>query len=117
WVFLHTALTSRLEIVEWNPVEAISFEGLAHLVVLVPAVCGWFWSRRERRPALLFLFFVAVLLPMIARRHTPLFAIGLVVLAGEHEADAVARLFERRKEQADERPIPVGASRLIAAMF
>ncbi len=117
WVFLHTALTSRLEIVEWNPVEAISFEGLAHLVVLVPAVCGWFWSRRERRPALLFLFFVAVLLPMIARRHTPLFAIALVVLAGEHEADAVARMFERRKEQADERPIPAGAGRLIAAMF
>ncbi len=117
WVFLHTALTSRLEIVEWNPVEAISFEGLAHLVVLVPAVCGWFWSRRERRPALLFLFFVAVLLPMIARRHTPLFAIALVVLAGEHEADAVARMFERRQAQADERPIPAGAGRLIAAMF
>jgi hypothetical protein len=117
WLFLRTALTSRLEIVEWNPVEAISFEGLAHLVVLVPAVCGWFWSRSERRPALLFLFFVTVLLPLIARRHTPLFAIGLIVLAGEHEADAVSRLFERRSQARETRPADPRAMRIMAAMF
>jgi hypothetical protein len=115
WIFLHTALTSRLEIVEWNPIEAISFEGVAHLVVLVPAVCGWFWSRREKRPALFFLFLIAVLLPLIARRHTPLFAIALIVLAGEHEADAVARLFAMRPP--DTRPMDPRAARWIAAMF
>jgi hypothetical protein len=118
WIFLHTALTSRLEIVEWNPVEAISFEGLAHLVVLVPAICGWLWTRREKRPPLFFLFLVAVLLPMIARRHTPLFAIALVVLAGEHEADTFARLFERRNLPAAPAPAPAKpAPRWIAAMF
>src|SRR6266540_3212310 len=109
--------TSRLDIVEWNPIEAISVEGLAHLLVLVPAICGWFWSRIERRPALLFLFFITVLLPMVARRHTPLFAIGLIVLAGEHEADAVWRWFERRSQAREPRPADPRAMRVIAAMF
>jgi hypothetical protein len=104
WLFLRTALTSRLEIVEWNPIEAMSVEGLAHIVVLVPAICGWFWSRRERRPSLLVLFMVTSLLPFIARRHTPLFAIGLIVLAGEHEADVMARLFERQAAAGENRP-------------
>jgi hypothetical protein len=117
WLFLRTALTSRLEIVEWNPVEAISFEGLAHLVVLVPAVCGWFWSRLDKRPALLFLFFVIILLPFIARRHTPLFAIGLIILAGEHEADAFWRVFERRHSAGAVRAADPRFMRLVAGMF
>lgn len=117
WLFLRTALTSRLEIVEWNPVEAISFEGLAHLVVLIPAVCGWFWSRLDKRPPLVFLFFVIILLPFIARRHTPLFAIGLIILAGEHEADAFLRLFERRAAHGDVRPADPRFMRIVAGMF
>jgi hypothetical protein len=117
WVFLHTALTSRLEIVEWNPIEVISFEGLAHLVVLVPAVCGWIWTRQPRRPALLFLFFIIVLLPFVARRHTPLFVIGLVLLAGEHEADALARFFERRTASRPTRAPDPGVMRVFAGMF
>jgi hypothetical protein len=117
WLFMHTALTSRLEIVEWNPIEMTSIEGLAHLVVLAPAVCGWFWSRLEKRPALLFLFFIVVLLPFVARRHTPLFAIGLILLAGPHEADAVARLFERRTAARPTRPANPRVMRVFAGMF
>jgi hypothetical protein len=117
WLFLHTALTSRLEIVEWNPIEVISFEGLAHIVILVPAIWGWFASRREKRPVLVFLFFVIVLLPFVARRHTPLFAIGLVLLAGEHEADAFAALFERRAAARVTQVPDPRVMRVFAGMF
>jgi len=118
WLFLHTALTSRLEIVEWNPIEVISFEGLAHIVVLVPAVWGWFASRREKSPVLVFLFFVVVLLPFVARRHTPLFAMGLILLAGEHEADAFSALFERQAMAAGTRRAPdPRVMRVFAGMF
>jgi hypothetical protein len=117
WLFLHTALMSRLEIVEWNPIEVISFEGLAHIVVLVPAVWGWFASRREKSPVLVFLFFIIVLLPFVARRHTPLFAMGLILLAGEHEADAFAALFERRAAaRVTQAPDP-RVMRIFAGMF
>jgi hypothetical protein len=117
WLFLHTALTSRLEIVEWNPIEMMTVEGLAHLVVLAPAVCGWFWSREEKKPALVFLFLIIVLLPFIARRHTPLFALGLILLAGPHEADAVARLFERRSAARPTRAADPKVMRVFAGMF
>jgi hypothetical protein len=96
WIFLRTALTPRLEIAEWNPIVATSPEGVAYIILLTPTILGWMYSRREKRPALLFLYLVAVLLPLIARRHSPLFALALVVFAGEHMADAASRLFARR---------------------
>jgi hypothetical protein len=96
WIFLRTALTPRLEIAEWNPIVATSPEGVAYIILLTPTILGWMYSRRAKRPVLLFLYLVAVLLPLIARRHSPLFALALVILAGEHMADAALRLFARR---------------------
>jgi hypothetical protein len=96
WLFLRTALTPRLEIAEWNPIVATSPEGVAYIILLTPTILGWIYSRREKRPVLLFLYLVAVLLPLIARRHSPLFALALVILAGEHMADAASRPFARR---------------------
>jgi cytochrome b561 len=96
WLFLRTALTPRLEIAEWNPIVATSPEGVFYVILLAPTILGWIYSRREKRPVLLFLYLIAVLLPLIARRHSPLFALALVILAGEHMADAASRLFARR---------------------
>jgi hypothetical protein len=98
WLFFKTALVSRLEISEWNPIEIMGLEGFAHLLLLAPIVCGWFWSRREKRPALLFLFLWIAILPIVARRNTPLFALGLIILGGEHLADAVSRWFRIERE-------------------
>jgi hypothetical protein len=66
------------------------------------------YSRREKRPVLLFLYLVSALLPLVARRHSPLFALGLVILAGEHMADAASRLFERgsRRDAIPAEPAP-----------
>ena len=96
WLFLRTALTPRLEIAEWNPIVATSPEGVAYIVLLTPTILGWIYSRREKRPVLLFLYLIAALLPLVARRHSPLFALALVILAGEHIADAASRLLQRR---------------------
>ena len=93
WLFLRTALTPRLEIAEWNPIVATSPEGVAYIILLTPTILGWMYSRREKRPVLVFLYLVAALLPLVARRHSPLFALALVILAGEHMADAASRLF------------------------
>lgn len=92
WLFFRTALISRLEISEWNPLEVMGLEGAAHLLLLAPLAAGWFWSRREKRAPLLFLFLCLATLPVVARRNTPLFALGLVLLGGEHLADAASRL-------------------------
>lgn len=102
WLFLRTALTPRLEIAEWNPIVATSPEGVAYVILLTPTVLGWIYSRREKRPVLVFLYLVAALLPLIARRHSPLFALGLVIFAGEHMADAASRLVRRRAAGAKE---------------
>jgi hypothetical protein len=94
WLFFKTALISRLEISEWNPIEVMAIEGAAHMVLLAPIAAGWFWSRREKRPALVLLFLALVALPVLARRNSPLFALGLVMLGGEHLADAASRLLD-----------------------
>jgi hypothetical protein len=108
WLFLRTALTPRLEIAEWNPIVATSPEGVAYIILLTPTILGWIYSRRKKQPVLLFLYLVAVLLPLIARRHSPLFALGLVILAGEHMADAASRPFRRRVGGANEATVQSG---------
>lgn len=115
WGFLRTAVVSRLEIAEWNPVEVASIEGVAHFVVLAPAVAGWLWSRRERRPALFALFAGLAILPLVARRNTPLFALATLVLAGEHIADVCERAATRTIGAGA--PATPGVRRLAAAVF
>jgi hypothetical protein len=109
WLFLRTALTPRLEIAEWNPIVATSPEGVAYIILLTPTILGWIYSRRRKRPALVFLYLVAAMLPLVARRHSPLFALGLVIFAGEHMADAASRLFQRRAGGAIEKAVQAGS--------
>ena len=108
WLFLRSALTPRLEMAEWDPIVATSPEGVAYVILLTPTVLGWMYHRRVKRPVLLFLYLVAVLLPLIARRHAPLFALALVILAGEHMADAASRLFLRRAGGANKEAVQGG---------
>lgn len=103
WLFLRTALTPRLEIAEWNPIVMTSPEGVAYIILLTPTIFGWIYSRRVKQPVLVFLYLVGVLLPLIARRHSPLFALALVIFAGEHMVDAASRVFARNQSD-DESP-------------
>ncbi len=63
-------------------------------------------SSRPRRPEAVLLFIVAALAPLLARRHYPLFALALVVLAAEHIADLSERVLRTaRLDFGRNRPI------------
>ena len=91
-VFLRTAFTSRAEIAEWHPLHPIAAEGIGYVVMLVLVTVGLVRSRRGPRPALVGMLLAAALLPLVARRHLPLFGIAWALIAGEHIAHAWPRL-------------------------
>jgi hypothetical protein len=88
---LRTATVPRLDISEWNPLLLMSLPGLYYLGLLVLGIFGLVGSSRPRRPEAVLLFGAAAIVPLLAVRHYPLFAMTLVVLAGEHIADAGER--------------------------
>jgi len=110
WVFLRTALVPRREIAEWNPVDAAGLEGLALAALLGPVIVAWARSRRERSPALGMVLLATAVAPFLARRHTPLFAVAAMMLAGEHLADLARRVAERLGGA----PLPPGRERRLA---
>jgi hypothetical protein len=91
WWFLRTALVPRHEIAEWNPLPMTSLGGAAYVLLATLGVAGIVLGKRSRSPGLMSVFFVALLLPLLAVRHTPLFAIVALLTAGPHVADMLAR--------------------------
>jgi len=89
---LRTATVARRDISEWRPIDIMTPLGAIYIVILGVAVAGLIYSRRERSPALITLFVCASLLPLMAIRHTQLFALAVAVLAGEHIGDAWDRV-------------------------
>jgi hypothetical protein len=106
WTFLRTALEPRHEIAEWNPVSVMSIEGVAHAVLLVPAVAAWLVSKRAKPLPITAVFLCAVVAPFVARRHTPLLALAVMMLAGEHLADAAASVVARLQGDRPRTPPP-----------
>ena len=94
---LRTATVARPEISEWRPIAIMTPLGATYIVILGVAVAGLVYSRRERSPALITLFVCASLLPLVAIRHTQLFALAVAVLAGEHIGDALDRVLSGRQ--------------------
>jgi hypothetical protein len=84
---LRTATGPRRDIVEWQPLVLMSPEGMIYLPLLVISLIGVLYSRRERKPAVVFMFLVLCFMPHLASRHLPLFALGALVLTAEHIAD------------------------------
>lgn len=85
---LETTTVARPEITEWQPVAIMTMYGAMYIIILGAAVAGIMYSRRERSPALITLIVCTFLLPLVAVRHVPLFALAVPVLAGEHIGDA-----------------------------
>ena len=77
----------RPEISEWVPLAFLSLPGLIYLGLLAIGIVALVWSRRHPAPEAIAIFVVAALLPLIANRHYPLFAMALVVMVGEQIAD------------------------------
>jgi hypothetical protein len=88
---LRTATAPRPEIREWAPLDLSSLPGLLYLGLLAIGVFGLTASRRPIGLEVVALFCVTAALALIANRHCPLFALTLVVLVGEHIADAGKR--------------------------
>ncbi len=84
---LRTATVPRPEITEWVPLALLSLPGLIYLGLVAIGVIALVMSRRRLAPEALGIFIAAALLPLVANRHYPLFAMALVVMVGEHIAD------------------------------
>jgi hypothetical protein len=93
---LHTATVPRPEIADWKPITISGTWGQLYFAGLLLMLLGLLFSRRERKPALVVVSVCTAILPLLAVRHTPLFAITAPLLVGEHLADAAARLVSRR---------------------
>ncbi len=99
WSFLYrTATVPRPDITEWQPLTLMTRYGLAYAAYVGVAIWGMLYSRGERQPALVAVLVVMILLPLIAIRHTPLSALGIAVLAGEHIGDAWERITGDRSD-------------------
>jgi hypothetical protein len=72
----------RPEISEWNPVVLTSLPGAIYLSLVALAVVSLAASARPRRFEASGIVGVTAVLPMIAARHYPLFALALIVYAG-----------------------------------
>lgn len=99
WGFLlQTALVARPEISEWQPLVLMSRFGLAYAAFAALALWGMIYSRRPRRAALVGILVVSTLLPLVAIRHTPLAALAIAMIAGEHIGDAWRRCAAARPD-------------------
>jgi hypothetical protein len=114
WSFLYrTATVPRPDITEWQPLTLMTRYGLAYAAYVAIATWGVLYSRRERQPALLAVLIVTMILPLIAIRHTPLSALGIAVLAGEHLSDAWQRVSDSKPGSRVGRPNRIGAASAI----
>lgn len=111
---LRTGTVARPEIGEWQPISVGSPEGIAYVVVLGVSLVSLSVTKRMRKPALLAVFFVTALLPLIALRHVPLFALSFGVLIGEHLIDAWNRW---SPERPSKKAVPAVVEWAVALAF
>lgn len=96
---LQTATIPRLEIYEWTPITVFEPLGWLYIGFILLSGLAFFSSERRKTWPEFALFGIIVLLPLVARRHLSLFAVGVVLLAGEDLVDFAQKLtFRERKK-------------------
>ncbi|MFQ5678312.1 MAG: hypothetical protein ACE5HP_02520 [Gemmatimonadota bacterium] len=88
---LRTATVSRPEIVEWQPIELATGPGIGYLALVALLVTA-LAALRPRLSVSLVLVGGSALLPLLAVRHLPLFALAVGVLGGEPIVRLIGRL-------------------------
>ena len=88
---LRTATVARPEIKEWAPLGLLSLPGQLYLGLLAITILGLAGSARRPRLEAILILSMAAVQPLISNRHYPLFALAVIVLGGEHIADAWSR--------------------------
>lgn len=97
-VFLvRTATVPRPEITEWQRLEVASPLGLVYLSLLAVVLVGLYLSSRPKRPGEMAVLAICAVVPLLAVRHIPLFALAAIVMGGDQLAGAFAR---RREDRA-----------------
>jgi hypothetical protein len=89
---LRTATVPRPEIVEWRSVAEAKYHFLAYLTLVSASLFSLHCSGRVKKPAMIIVYLLTAILPLMAIRHLPLFAIATVVITGEYIADLWNRL-------------------------
>jgi hypothetical protein len=84
---LRTATVPRPEISEWTALGMLSARGFVYLGLVALALTACVWSRRARSAAGFMVLGATAVVTVISNRHFPLFALAVVVVAGEHIAD------------------------------
>ncbi len=95
---LTTATVPRPEISEWNAVKIVSFEGVCYLLMLSLVLLALLYSRRPKRFTKLAMLACTGVLPLLAQRHLPLFALAWSLVSADHLADAWQRWPARDRE-------------------
>ena len=83
-----TATVARPEIVEWQPIKVVSLLGGIYFILLAITIFGLVYSQRKKDIPIIVLLVVAALLPFVAFRHLPLFALAVLVFGGPYIANA-----------------------------
>jgi hypothetical protein len=91
-LLVKTATVARPDIEEWRSLAESRYHFIGYLALLSASFWGIVSSRRSPKPALLVVYLITAVTPLLAIRHLPLFAIASVVLAGESIAESWNRL-------------------------
>jgi len=99
WRFLlETATVPRPEITEWQPILITSPFGLAYLTLIAVGSGALLSSRQSQRNLFRILGFIGfALAPLVAVRHTALFAIAMPLLVAPDLSSAWSRLRQRAR--------------------
>lgn len=87
-----TATVPRPEIIEWQPLQLVSLLGGIYLVFLTILILGLAYSKRKKEISIVVLLIVAALMPFVAFRHLPLFALAVLVFGGPYINDAWSQI-------------------------
>ncbi len=96
---VETTAVRRTDISEWQPLGITNTFGFYYLATLVVSALSLVFSRKTKRLSTLGAWFVLACAPQVAYRFLPLFAIGTIILAGQHIADSGYRLYENLKSK------------------
>ncbi len=105
WGFLlETATVPRPEITEWAPTPLLTLEGAVYLVLL--GLSGAAILRKAPPPGapLIAVYAIVAVLPLMAMRHLPLFALSALVI-GAAPLAALSRRWSPGRDRAA-RPVP-----------
>jgi hypothetical protein len=88
---LETATAPRPEIIEWAPISILSTLGFFYLALVILSVLGLIFTKEPRQPALIIVFVICAVLPLVAMRHLPLFGLASILIVGPHIRSAWRR--------------------------